>query len=181
MIERLRDVYRYLGIVSISFDKYKVKDFKEYLSRLATARKFIQSVGANVLLDNELLTDPSKFVKMIGTILNYATYVYILSPKKWEFVDILKYRRYFLCLSLLYKGRIFFDEFTAKVLEEKSYTWKTPCHHGRKFININQDGSITGCSFSDDVKFKLNKPKDILKIEAVQFDEFYECPFVWRW
>jgi hypothetical protein len=94
--------------------------------------------------------------------------------------DILEKKHYFELLTTKYTN-FFVDDLTYKILDEKKYSnWSKPCHYGKDIISINERGQISGCSFSDDYKLTVEKPRDILKINDICFKDRYNCPYLGR-
>jgi len=167
---------KYLTMLSVSFDKYKVSDLREHLNLLKELRESGIRIGSNLLIDSDMFKPPTVFVKLVYLLFSQAERVFALYPKNWEFIPILKYKIYYEFLSIRFK-HFYIDDLTYKILSENRYkNWREPCHYGKDIININMDGTITGCSFSKDVAMKIEKPKDLLKVSEIKFKEFYSCP-----
>ena len=173
-----------IEMVSVSFDQHKIKnidDFKDYI-KLTHSLKKKTRVGANMLVDNQMVSEPDIFLKLIVRLFYQAKVerVFALYPKNWEFLDILKIKEYYQAFTSVFK-HFYIDDLTNKILCEESYCkWKKPCHYGKSIISINEDGYVTGCSFDgpDKALLKLDKPKDILKIRDVVPEERYSCPYL---
>ena len=169
---------KYITMASVSFDRYKVKNLREHMLLLHKLRESGLRIGTNLLIDNEMFKPPAKFAKLVELLFMESERVFALYPKNWEFVPILDYRDYYLYLSLRYK-HFYVDDTTSKILTEKRYdNWRTSCHIARDAININNDGSVTGCSFSDKVLMRLEEPRDVLKIKDVEAEEIHSCPYI---
>lgn len=170
---------KYLTMVSVSYDKEKWKSLADFMLTLHKLRENGIRVGVNFLIDENTFNPPLKFVKLVDLFFMEAERVFVLYPKKVDyFIPILDYRNYYLFLAWKYKY-LYVDDCAHKILSEKSYnTWKTPCHYSTDIVNINNDGTVTGCSFSDKVLFKLKEPKDILKIKDLEPEKVYSCPFL---
>ena len=102
------------------------------------------------------------------------------SPDAHRGPDILEKKHYYELLTTKYPN-FFVDDLTYKILDEKKYSnWSKPCHYGKDIISINERGWISGCSFSDDYKFTVEKPRDILKLNDICFEDRYNCPYLRR-
>ena len=76
---------------------------------------------------------------------------------------------------------MFVDDCLHHVLKEKKYSnWSKPCHYGKQVLNVNQDGTVTGCSFDYKVLFKIDDPRDVLKLNSIVVVSRYYCPYILR-
>jgi len=178
MPDRIINHSKHVTMVSVSYDRYKVKNLAEFMLLLKKLNDSGIRVGVNLLIDGDMFNPPAKFAMLVHTFFLEAERVFALYPKNWEFVPILKYRDVYYYLSRKYK-HFYVDDLTYKILTEGKYRgWKEPCHYGEDIINVNWDGTVTGCSFSSEVLLKLDEPKDILKITETEIGKRYFCPYV---
>ena len=177
-----KDLFRDITMVSISFDRYKVKtaiDVVKYLTLVNAIKKYAGiEVGCNLLVDEQMFLYNS-FLRLVSHLFKHGVdRVFALYPKNIKGFDIRKYVEYYGAASLMFP-KFYVDDLTRKLLEE-GYKWKTPCHYGNRFISINEHGAVTGCSFDDESKavIVLKEPKDILKMKKLQFEKRYNCPYL---
>lgn len=169
-----------LDLISVSYDVYKWSDIEEYISAVREIKDYLRRVGCNFLITQEYL-DRTRLIQHVKKVLEAVDYVYFLMPKKTFFVDVLKIRDLIFGFSLLYRGRVFVDDCLHHVLKEKKYSnWSKPCHYGKQVLNVNQDGTVTGCSFDYKVLFKIDDPRDVLKLDSIVVVSRYYCPHVLR-
>lgn len=183
----INDLFNYYALlnttmISISYDSEKIKNLKDAKrfeeSIRALHREFPHlKIGVNYLCDDSGLEKLASNVKFFLDDLKLDR-VFALSPKNFE-NNILKYRQIYQILTMLYP-KFFVDDLTKCIIEENSYkNWKQPCHFG-KVLSIDECGNVGGCSFDlDKVKcLTLDKPKDILKINDIEFKERFNCPYL---
>jgi len=169
-------------MVSISFDRYKVRNNLEaslYLNLTRDLKDKVR-VGTNLLIDSYLVEHPDAFATFVNMLfkIGFVERVFALYPKNWDFLNILKIKKYYFAFSKAYE-HFYVDDLTSKILtENKYYDWETPCHYGSGLVSINENGIVTGCSFDseDNALLKLEKPEDILRIEDVEAKKRYYCP-----
>lgn len=177
-IPNLKKVLENVTMVSLSFDKVKVKstkDFVEYMDTVRLVKKTGTKVGCNLLVDNTIL----RGIRVITHLLfeRGVDRIYVLYPKNFRGPDILKYKFIYYYLTEKYK-HFYVDDLTRTILYEGKYTgWKNPCHFG-KLISIDEQGYVKGCSFDDKSVLKLKKPEDILKVKDIKFEVRKECPYL---
>jgi len=177
-VEFIIDYGKNLDLLSVSYDTYKWDNIDSYLHVIKEVKTNLGRVGCNFLITTEYL-DECRFIRDVKKILNVADYIYFLMPKKTFFVHVLKIRDLIFGFSLLYRGRVFVDDSLYHILKEKRYSnWSNPCHYGKKTLNVNQDGSVTGCSFDDKVLFKIKESKDVLKLSNIFTESRYYCPYL---
>ena len=165
-----------LDMISVSYDTYKWPDIEEYISTVREIKAHFERIGCNFLITQEYL-DRTKLIQDTKKILEVADYVYFLMPKKTFFVDVLKIRDLIFGFAMLYRSRVFVDDCLYHVFKEKKYCdWSNPCHYGQDVLNLNQDGSVTGCSFEDNGRYKIKSPKDILNLAELKFEKRHSCP-----
>jgi MoaA/NifB/PqqE/SkfB family radical SAM enzyme len=171
-----------LTMISVSLDQEKYRQWGKSHDYLETCKKLQKHtlVGCNLLTDKSLIED-GNLIKMVDHLFeNSLDRVFSLYPKNIPSIDILQYKDYYLYLSTKYDD-FFVDDLTYKILDEGKYeNWETPCHYGKDIISINEKGQVSGCSFSDDYKLLLKKPKDVLKVDDVCFEDRYFCPYLRR-
>lgn len=171
-----------LTMVSVSLDEAKYEnwnDGNEYLNTCKRLQKHTL-VGCNLLTDKDLFLN-GHLIKMTDRLFERGLdRVFSLYPKNFTGPDIIPHKNYYLYLSTRYPD-FYVDDLTYKILDEEKYEdWSEPCHYGKDIVSINEKGEIAGCSFSHDYKLKLEKPKDILKIEDVDFEDRHSCPYIVR-
>jgi hypothetical protein len=151
----------------------------EYLNTCKKLQKHTL-VGSNLLIDHGLLQS-GYLIKVVDHLFDKRiNRVFSLYPKKVKGPDILEKKHYYELLTTKYPN-FFVDDLTYKILDEKKYSnWSKPCHYGKDIISINERGQISGCSFAEDYKFTLKKPRDILKINDICFEDRYSCPYIVR-
>jgi MoaA/NifB/PqqE/SkfB family radical SAM enzyme len=179
----LAAVLRYITMVSISFDEFKVQsadDVYNYMHLVHRIHKLTHcQVGCN------LLVTPN--IKLVNTVVRLFSAgaesyrvdrVYALHPKNMPHSDILARRDEYVYLTGKYE-RFYVDDLSKMVLEEKTYgLWDHPCHFMRDMVSINQKGEVLGCSFDKEPLLTLKRPEDLLKIRKVKYKPRYLCPYV---
>lgn len=173
-------VFKDITMVSISFDKYKIKareDVKRFTDNIKKLKGLGVLVGVNFLIDAKEM-EKCKFVKIVDWFFHLGVdRVFALYPKNVEFIDILKHKKQYEYLTLKYKN-FYVDDLTSKILAEGYDNWKTPCHYGKDVISIDENGYVAGCSFETEKVLKLQEPSDLLKIKNYVFSDRMSCPFL---
>ncbi len=171
-----------ITMISISFDYFKwgsnPKGYAKTVQRIKQLTDI--HVGANLLIDPMMFrSNGLEFGKIVTWLFEVARVdrVFALYPKKIEHIDILPFKPVYQALTLKYP-MFFVDDLTNQILEQGYSNWTSPCHYGKDLISINEQGYVSGCSFDEHKVLKLNQPQDLLKIQEVQFEERYECPFL---
>jgi len=178
------DVFKDVTMVSISFDRWKIKskeDVARYVRSVEKLTKLGVKVGANLLVDKDTL-NRKKLIPTVDFLFKTAKVerVFALCPKNWEIGDMLGHRMEYLYLSMKYP-HFYVDDATNMVLKEKKYQdWENSCHFGKAIVSIDEMGLVHGCSFEKSHILKLEKPKDLLKIKGMKMEERFECPFLKR-
>jgi len=180
--ERIADFCENLTMVSVSMDKAKTKywrDGNEYLDTCNRVKKHTQ-VSCNMLIDENLMQGDA-FVKVIEHLFGSGMdRVFVLYPKNVPGPDIIPKRKHYEYLSTKYE-KFYVDDLTCKILDEEKYeSWKKPCHYGRDIVSIDEKGYVSGCSFCNDYKLRVEKPGDILKIPEIHFEDRNSCPYLRR-
>jgi MoaA/NifB/PqqE/SkfB family radical SAM enzyme len=180
--EKVKQFCDNLTMISVSLDQVKYRQWGNGNEYLETCKKLQKHtlVGCNLLTDKSLIKD-GNLIKMVDQLFESGLdRVFSLYPKNIPSIDILTYKDYYLYLSTKYND-FYIDDLTYKILDEGKYeNWETPCHYGKDIISIDEKGQVSGCSFSDDYKFILKKPKDVLKVNDVCFEDRYSCPYLRR-
>lgn len=174
-----KNIQKKINLISISFDKYKYKNYNLNLYKKSVNKfKYIKYKGCNLLLSNDLLIQ-NKLEKIIGKLFKIVDYVYLLYPKNWKFIDVLKYKEEIIILTKLFPN-LYVDNCLYNMIKENKYEhWHHPCHYGIDLISINEYGEVHGCSFDDSFPLLvLEKPEDIFEIENVKFRHRYSCPYI---
>lgn len=171
-----------LTMVSVSLDEAKYRQWRDGNEFLEVCKRLKRHtlVGCNLLTDQDLIKG-GYLIGMVDRLFERGLdRVFSLYPKNIPSVDILSHKDYYLYLSTKYPD-FYVDDLTYKVLDEGKYEgWSEPCHYGRDIVSIDEKGQVSGCSFSDDYRLKLEKPKDILKVNDVHFEDRYSCPYIRR-
>ncbi len=176
----LRSALKNVSMVSVSYDKYKIRcraDRDRYQRVVRRIKEAGISVGANLLVDHSMVERPAYFVQVVEGLYSIGVdRVFALVPKQTTAPDILKIADYYRYLAL--KARHFYvDDLTGKIITEGRYRdWSTPCHYGRNTASISEDGGVAGCSFDKEAAFILEKPEDVLEIPDLSFAPRYQCP-----
>lgn len=192
----IQEILKDITMISISFDYFKWGKNTDMFARTVQRIKQIMGrkeqftegpttvhtpiIGANLLLDKGMFKDKGvPFINIVRWLFLTAPVdqVYALYPKFHEFIDILPAKPIFSYLTHKYPF-FFVDEFIRKVFEEGYTNWVHPCHYGKDMININEIGEVTGCSFESKSVLILEKPRDLLKILDVEFENRMICPFI---
>jgi len=180
--ERIEQFCENLTMVSVSIDHAKYWQWGNANHFLDTCKKLKKHtlVGCNLLLDEDLM-QKDNLIQMTDRLFeNNLDRVFCLYPKNIPGPDIIPKKHHFLYLTSRHPG-FYIDDLTYKILDEEKYgSWETPCHYGKDIISIDEKGRVTGCSFSDDYKLTLEKPKDILKINDARFEDRHSCPYLRR-
>lgn len=178
--EEIGEFCKDLTMVSVSLDKEKARHWgsmQEYLDVSRKIQKYTM-VGCNLLVDEDMFENAGLIELTDALFENRFDRVFSLYPKNVYFVDVIPRKNYYLYLSTKYPD-FFVDDLTYKILDENKYSdWKTPCHHGKDIVNINERGEVSGCSFCNDYKLRLRTPEDILKANDIVFEDRYSCPYI---
>ena len=180
--EKIERFSENLTMASVSLDKekyYKWNNGNEYLDTCKKLQKHTL-VGSNLLIDQNLFQN-GNLIKVVDRLFEKdLDRVFSLYPKNIQGPDILKKKHYYEYLTTKHAD-FYVDDLTYKILDEEKYgDWKEPCHYGKDIISINEKGQVSGCSFSDDYKLTLEKPKDILKVNDICFEDRNSCPYLRR-
>jgi len=194
LVEDLKEVLKYITMVSISFDKEKVRD-KADVNNYFEVVDWIKAntgvkVGCNLLVDEKMFGEKGRFFYLVEELLLHVDSVYALCPKLIKCPPILEHKGEYLLLTKLNKDSFFVDDLTYKIISEGSYdNWKTPCHYGSKIISIDKYGRVFGCSFDskeEDMIMQLNNPSDVLCLKpgvipgGNKIVKRYSCPYLVR-
>lgn len=188
---RVKEMLKNVRMISMSFDKEKVKDegdYKRYLLRVFRLRRlrlrgssFQTEVGCNLLVDKNMFVNHN-LIKIVNALFSHGvSRVFALYPKNMSLgVDILKFKEYYAYLTEKHK-HFYVDDCTKQILQEGSYdNWKNTCHSGKDLISIDWDGSLSACSFAKPFG-KIAKAEDLLKVEMPKEQVGYDhCPFIKR-
>ena len=176
-----RDTLKDVEMVSVSFDRYKIRENKdiERYKRMVEYLSKVTRVGANLLVDKSFVDKPSSFYRAVEWLFKIGVErVYALYPKLTDKVDILKIRHLYYLLTLKHK-HFYVDDLTSMILSEKSYSnWNNPCHYGDSILSIDERGYVYGCSFASKPLLKLRQSSDILKIRNIAVDRRFSCPYI---
>lgn len=177
--ERIIRYSKYLTIVSVSYDREKWSSLVDFMLTLHKLRENGIRLGVNFLIDRDTFNPPLKFIKLVDLFFMEAERVFVLYPKRVKYhIPILNYKDCYFYLSHKYK-HFYVDDTTYKILSERRYRdWNSPCHYGIDIMNINSDGTVTGCSFSDKVLLKLHEVVDVLNIRELKTEKMYSCPYL---
>lgn len=180
--EKLGDFCENLTMASVSLDNEKYRNWNrggEYLDVCKRVKKHAL-VGSNLLVDEDLFEN-QYLIKLVDRLFERGLdRVFSLYPKNTPGPDILSKSYYYLYLTTKYSN-FYIDDLTYKILNENKYSdWSNPCHYGKDIVSIDEKGQVSGCSFSDDYKLKLEKPKDVLKISDIKFEDRLSCPYLRR-
>jgi len=181
----LKKVLKNITMVSISYDREKIKLFKDAQNYKLLIDKIKANtktrVGCNLLIDESMFDKKGSFVNTVKFIFSMGVdRIFALYPKNQKRLNILKHIKEYIYLTDTYE-HFYVDDLSKMILEEKKYSnWKNPCHYGKDIISINEQGFITGCSFdsSDEALLMLTKPKDILKITKIKIKKRFACPYI---
>jgi hypothetical protein len=179
-------------MVSVSFDYFKwgkePNKYAEIIQRIKhiiaerrlSTREIPFQIGTNLLLDRSMLKNQGlPFLQIILWLFHkvHIDRIFVLYPKYGEFLDVLSIKPIFLALTNQF-SHFYVDDSLKQILEEGYKNWQHPCHYGRDFLSIDEQGRVYGCSFDTDPLFILNQPKDLLKVTTIQVKERYECPYI---
>ena len=192
LVEELREVLKYITMVSISFDKEKVRnkeDIDNYFKVVDWIKRIAEvKVVCNLLVDEEMFDEKNRFFYLVEELLAHVDSVYALCSKLIKYPPILERKAEYLLLTKLHPEKFFVDDLTYKIISEKSYdNWKTPCHYGSKIVSIDKYGRVFGCSFDDkeeDKIIQLEYPGDVLCLkpgitpDGVELKKRYSCPYL---
>ena len=162
-------------------DKEKIKSSDDALKFFDLVRRIkklgVCQVGCNLLVDKDI--DNKKLYIIVTGLLKEVDRVYALYPKNIVGPDIIKNKMKLTYQLLTFSNEHFYvDDLTNLILKEGGYSnWKSPCHYG-KILSIDEVGNVKGCSFEENVLFKMDKPKDILKLSGLKIEERLVCPFL---
>jgi MoaA/NifB/PqqE/SkfB family radical SAM enzyme len=180
----LVDVLENVTMVSVSLDKYKwndLRDFEEVIRRIKKETSVL--VGVNLLVDKTLFDGGGiGLVKLVGSLCGHSGVdrVFALYPKNFDLgVDITKHEKIYRAVTTLYpQFRV--DDLTKEILEQGYTGWKQPCHYGRDIISIDETGSVHGCSFEEEPLIFLKKPSDMILVKDLKIEKRFSCPFLKR-
>jgi MoaA/NifB/PqqE/SkfB family radical SAM enzyme len=171
-----------LTMTSVSLDKSKYKHWRDRKEFLDTFKKLQKHtlVGCNLLTDHSFFQE-GNLVNVVDILFDEGfDRVFSLYPKNVQGPDILDKKHYVQFLTMKYPN-FYIDDLTFKILDEGKYeNWSKSCHYGKDIVSINEKGQVSGCSFSNEYKLKLEKPRDILKINDVCFEDRHSCPYLRR-
>jgi organic radical activating enzyme len=171
-----------LVMTSISLDNEKAKYWMLSRGYFNTCKKLQKHtlVGCNLLTDQSFFRN-GNMVKVVEILFDKGLdRVFSLYPKNVKGPDILDKKHYYEFITTKYPN-FYIDDLTYKILiEEKYKNWSKPCHYGKDIVSINEKGQVSGCSFSDDYKLTLEKPKDILRVNDIHFEDRFTCPYLRR-
>ena len=180
--EKVEQFCNNLTMISVSLDQAKYRQWRNGNEFLKTCEKLQKHtfVGCNLLADKDLMAG-GNLIKMVDRLFERdLDRVFSLYPKNVPYIDILPHMDYYLYLTTKYND-FYVDDLTYKILDEGKYeNWETPCHYGKDIISIDEKGQVSGCSFSDDYRLILKKPKDVLKVNDVCFEDRHSCPYLRR-
>ena len=180
--EKIGDFCKNLTMVSVSLDREKTWHWKngdEYLQTCNRVKKYTQ-VGCNLLIDENVM-ESDNFIKITDILFDKGLdRIFALYPKKIRGPDILTKKHHYEYLTTKYPN-FYIDDLTNKILDEGRYEdWNKPCHYGKDIVSIDEHGRVSGCSFCNDYKLKLEKPSDVLKIPDIKFEDRFACPYLRR-
>jgi len=180
--EQISNFCENLTMISLSMDRAKTwywKDGNEFLDTCNRLKKYAQ-VSCNLLVDENMM-EGDNFIKVTDLLFNKGLdRIFALYPKNFPGPDILPKRKHYEYLSTKYE-KFYVDDLTCKILDEEKYSdWNEPCHYGRDIVSIDEKGRVSGCSFCDDYKLKVEKPSDVLKISDIKFEDRFNCPYLKR-
>ena len=184
-----KELFNNLDMVSISFNNELIKTSKD-IGKFWKNVKYLQStdvrIGCNLLINKDMFnSSPNSFKEIVDYLFKIGVNnVYALYPKNYKLgVDITRHKAVYLYLTLKYdgkngKGLFVVDDLTKEILEQGYDNWKKPCHYSDGIVSISPSGEVFGCSFSNHPILKLNKPKDILKLNKIKVKQRYKCPYL---
>jgi hypothetical protein len=169
-------------MTSVSLDEAKHKQWgngNDYLKTCKKLQKYTL-VGCNLLINKDLMKE-FNLIRMVDQLFDQGLdRVFSLYPKNMQSPDILHKRHHYIYLSTKYPN-FYVDDLTYKILDEEKYeNWSKPCHYGKGSASINEKGQVSGCSFSEDYKLIIERPKDILRINDIFFEDRFSCPYIKR-
>jgi MoaA/NifB/PqqE/SkfB family radical SAM enzyme len=183
----LRSALKGITMISISYDDYKIKNKKDQEAYFNLLRRVKQQtsvqVGSNLLINNNMFKDNGKGLYNTVNLLfkGGVDRVFCLYPKNMPNApDILKFKEVYTLLTMKYK-HFYVDDLTKMILQEGKYKdWKNACHYGKNLISINELGLVTACSFcpNSEALLKIEKPKDLLKVEKIKTQDRFNCPYL---
>jgi MoaA/NifB/PqqE/SkfB family radical SAM enzyme len=178
--EKIGDFCENLTMASVSLDREKTWHWKngdEYLQTCKKVKKHAQ-VGCNLLIDENVM-ESDNFIKITDILFDKGLdRIFALYPKNIRGPDILPKKHHYEYLTTKYE-KFYVDDLTFKILDEGKYeNWKKPCHYGKDIVSIDEKGRVSGCSFCNDYKLKLEKPSDVLKIPEIHFEDRFACPYL---
>lgn len=180
--DELRDLFKYIRMISLSIDEFKVnseEDFEKYINRVKRLKKVGVEVGANLLVNKKMFED-FWLIKIVDVLFKIGVdRVFALYPKNFELgVDIKEFEDWYAVLTTRYE-HFYVDDLHNKILTE-GYDFKSPCHYGNDIINIDLDGSVYGCSFNKEPIGRIEEAEDILQFAKLKESHRMKCPFLIR-
>lgn len=176
----LNSLFKDITLLSISYDKEKWPDgldsYREIVSRLKQNTNL--KIGSNILINKELFDDPMNFINLIDYMFKEVKIdrAYILYPKNYEFVDIVKFKAVYDYLNYKYEN-FYVDDLTYNILSQGYDDWKSPCQYSKGIISINEKGEVMGCSFDSQSMLTLEKPEDLEKLNSLSIKPRLACPY----
>lgn len=185
--KELKDTLKDITMVSLSYDKEKVKTIGDNISYFNLVRRIKTltktQVGCNLLVtDNYLENNGRKLMILVTELFGYGIdRVFALTPKNFTCSKILENKSVYYALTTSFK-KFYVDDLCKMIITENSYdNWKKSCHYFKDIISINEQGMVTGCSFDcNNILLKLDKPKDLLRIKNIKVVERFSCPYLRR-
>ena len=170
--KEIRDLLKDVTMISISLDREKVPDDKEFLRYMKLVERLSGlgiRVGCNLLVDDEMFLSGA-FLLLIDELFKKGVErVFALYPKNIPGPDILRYAHYYIVATALHK-HFYIDDCTRQILLNNSYVeWKSPCHFGDGILCIEEDGGVKGCSFEPNSVITLANPRDIMFFQKYKF------------
>ena len=171
-------------MLSVSLDKYKYPGkggLKKYLNTTRELSKLQVRIGCNLLVEDWMIKNEKFFVWLISKLFveGKVERIFALIPKNWPMPNILEHKVLYQALSTIYE-HFYVDDCTRMIITQNSYDkWKKPCHYGTDMISINECGQVTGCSFSDEILFTIDNPKELSsKLMDLRIKKRYRCPYL---
>lgn len=177
-----KDTFKDITMVSISFDKHKIKnakDVSDYRANIAYLKGLKKQVGCNLLLDEFIIKH------LLGVIKDIFSWgvdrVFCLVPKTFKQDKkihklIIKNKVKFQALSMLYK-HFYVDDCLNRIITD-GLKWNEPCHYGKGLLSLKWDGGVYGCSFDGKSAMMLREPKDVSKAVKLKLKERMKCPYL---